>query len=163
MNLCCSIQDSLCTQQCVAASSFVCCMYIGWYFCRDRLLLNPRYRGLIQPNMSSDKLEPKAKDDWQVMVRRYDCRLAAVLSSPTVIDLTTQQLCVIGWSRSDVTWHQILDLSLYYELSASISSVLPSRGSESVNALCSYMPSVHQRSSISMHSTHWCPLWCLEE
>ncbi len=89
------------------------CVNIGWRFYRVRLLSKPRYRGMIQPNMCSDKLELKAKDDWQVMAKRNDCRLAAVLSSPTVIDLTIQQLRVIGilyeadWMSHDMkslTW-----------------------------------------------------------
>lgn len=97
-------------------------MYIGWYFCRVRLFLNHSYRGLIQPNMFSDKLEPTARDDWQVTVRRYDCRLAAVLSLPTVIDLTTQQLYVKGiLYEADQTSHDIKSLTR----SCTMSSQLP--------------------------------------
>lgn len=98
----------------VCGCKLICMLhvYIFWYFCRVRLLLNPRYRGLIQANMFSDKLEPKAKHDWQLMVKRYDCRLAAVLSSPTVIDLTTQQLHVIGMLyEADQTSHDIKSLT----------------------------------------------------
>lgn len=32
-----------------------------------------------------------------------------------------------------------------------------------MNALCTYILSVYQESSILMHSTHWCPLCCPEE
>ncbi len=88
------------------------CTYTSWYSCRLRLLLKPRYRGMIQPNIFSDKPELKAKDDWQVMVKPNDCRPAAVLSSPTVIDLTTQQLRVIGiLYEADQTSHDIKSLT----------------------------------------------------
>ncbi len=54
----------------------------------------------------------KPRNDWQVMVKRHDCRLAAVLSLPTVIDLTTQQLCVIGiLYEADQTSHNIKSLT----------------------------------------------------
>lgn len=124
-------------------------MYIGWYFCRDRLCLNPRYRGLIQPNMFGDKLEPKAKDDWQVMVKRYDYRVAAVLSLPTVIDLSTQQLRVIGiFYEADQTSYDIKSLTW----ACTMRLPFPQ---------CSHStaPRVDERvwSSVSMYSTHWCP------
>lgn len=41
--------------------------------------------------------------------------------------------------------------------------MFPSRGLECMNASCSYMPSVYLKSSISVYSTHRCPLWCIEE